>query len=93
MITLLAPAAFLTGFALPGDAATDWPDWRGPDRNGIALLKKIKASYPEVTVIMLTNFDNPQYRRACQRLGADYFLNKTLEFEKIVDTITRVPSA
>ena len=63
-------------------------DIRMPGSTGIALLKKIKSHYPQVTVIMLTNFDDPQYRRQCQRLGADHFLNKTLEFEKIVDTIT-----
>jgi DNA-binding NarL/FixJ family response regulator len=42
-------------------------------------------------VIMLTNFDDAQYRRQCRLLGADRFLNKTLEFEKIVDTITGRP--
>ena len=54
-------------------------------------LKQIKARYPEMTVIMLTNFDNAQYRRQCRLLGADHFLNKTLEFEKIVETITGHP--
>ena len=63
-------------------------DIRLPGSTGIALLKRIKARYPEVTVIMLTNFDYAQYRRQCRLLGADYFLNKTLEFEKVVETIT-----
>lgn len=62
-------------------------DIRLPGRNGIELLKEIKASYPDVTVIMLTNYDYGRYRQQCKRLGADYFLNKTLEFEKIVDSI------
>ena len=68
-------------------------DIRLPGSTGIALLKKIKEHYPRVTVIMLTNFDDAQYRRQCRRLGADHFLNKTLEFEKIVDTITGCPAA
>jgi DNA-binding NarL/FixJ family response regulator len=62
-------------------------DIRLPDNSGIELLKMIKARHPEIVVIMLTNFDYTQYRQQCRRLGADYFLNKTLEFEKIVDTI------
>ena len=66
-------------------------DIRLPGSTGIALLQKIKAHCPQVTVIMLTNFDGAQYRRQCQRLGADYFLNKTLEFGKIVDIITGRP--
>jgi len=66
-------------------------DIRMPGSSGITLLKQIKARYPEMTVIMLTNFDNAQYRRQCRLLGADHFLNKTLEFEKIVETITGSP--
>ena len=63
-------------------------DIRLPGKSGIQLLKEIKTRYPEIMVIMLTNFDNAQYRRECRQLGADYFFNKTLEFELIVDTIT-----
>jgi DNA-binding NarL/FixJ family response regulator len=66
-------------------------DIRMPGRSGIELLKEIKARYPEVTVIMLTNFDYAQYRRQCRQLGADHFLNKSLEFEKIVDTVLGSP--
>ncbi len=62
-------------------------DIRLPGTSGIELLKEIKARYPEMKVIMLTNFDYTLYRRQCRQLGADHFLNKTLEFEKIVDTI------
>ncbi len=59
-----------------------------PDQNGITLLKMFKSRYPEMTVIMLTNLDDPRYRQQCRRLGADHFLSKAGEFEKIVDTIT-----
>ena len=62
-------------------------DIRIPGDNGIELLKQIRARYPEMKVIMLTNFDYSIYRQQCRRLGADHFLNKTLEFEKILDTI------
>lgn len=62
-------------------------DIRLPDFSGIELLKIIKGRYPDIKVIMLTNFDYSQYRRQCRRLGADSFLNKTMEFEKIVDTV------
>jgi len=62
-------------------------DIRLPDSSGIALLKEIKIQFPDTAVIMLTNFDYAQYRQQCRELGADSFLNKTLEFEKIVDTI------
>jgi DNA-binding NarL/FixJ family response regulator len=67
-------------------------DIRLPDCTGIALLKKIKAHYPRMKVIMLTNFDARPYRRQCRLLGADHFLNKTLEFEKVVASVTGSPA-
>jgi DNA-binding NarL/FixJ family response regulator len=62
-------------------------DIRLPGGSGIELLREIKARYPNVAVIMLTNYDYDKYRQQCKQLGADYFLNKTLEFEKIIDSI------
>jgi len=62
-------------------------DIRLPGRNGIQLLGEIKAAHPEITVIMLTNYDFEQYRNQCMQLGADYFFNKTLEFEKLVNVL------
>jgi YesN/AraC family two-component response regulator len=67
-------------------------DIRLPDQNGITLLKRFKARYPEMTVIMLTNLDDPRYRQVCRNLGADDFLSKAMEFEKIVDTVTHHPA-
>lgn len=58
-----------------------------PGNNGIEILKAIKARSAHTKVIMLTNHDDVQYRQQCRRLGADHFLNKALEFEKLVDVI------
>ena len=41
-------------------------------------------------VIMLTNYPFEQYRRECAEAGADYFLNKSTEFEKINEILARV---
>ena len=62
-------------------------DIRLPKRNGIEMLKEVKVLYPKIRVIMLTNYDYDLYRQQCKRLGADHFLNKTLEFEKIMASI------
>ena len=67
-------------------------DIRLPDRSGIELLKIFKSRYPEMSVIMLTNLDDPRYRRQCRQLGADHFLSKSKEFEKIVEAITDIPA-
>ena len=62
-------------------------DIRLPGQNGMALLKAFKSLYPQMAVIMLTNLDDDRYRRQCLRLGADHFLSKSMDFDKIVGVI------
>ncbi len=58
-------------------------DIRMPGTSGINVLARIKEGRPRPVVIMLTNYTYPQYRQVCVKLGADYFLDKTTEFERI----------
>ena len=51
-------------------------DIRLPGENGLELTKKIKMIYPEVTVVILTSYDLPEYRQAACRSKADYFISK-----------------
>ena len=67
-------------------------DIRLPGENGIKILEKIKNSKSETIVIMLTNFPYPNYKVKCMALGADYFLDKSTEFElveKILEEIVK----
>ena len=64
-------------------------DIRLPGKNGIQLLDKIKEFQPEITVIIMTNYDYPQYRQQSIRAGADHFFNKTREFESIIQVLKR----
>jgi DNA-binding NarL/FixJ family response regulator len=54
-----------------------------PGKSGIDLLRHIKASYPQTIVIMLTNRSEAYYRDICIKLGADYFMDKSTEFEDV----------
>ena len=65
-------------------------DIRMPGMSGIQVLRKIKQDLRPPVVIMLTNYPFGQYRRECAEAGADYFLNKSTEFEKINQILTRV---
>ena len=58
-------------------------DIQMPGRSGIALLKDIKRSTPTIRVIVFTNYAYPQYQRQCMSLGAEYFLSKVSEFERL----------
>ena len=54
-----------------------------PDKNGIELLRHIKKEHTSITVIMLTNQGDELYRKLCKLWGANYFLDKSTEFEKV----------
>jgi DNA-binding NarL/FixJ family response regulator len=56
-----------------------------PDGNGIDILKQIKKEKPSTIVLMLTNYTESDYRKICMKEGADFFLDKSIEFEKIID--------
>ena len=58
-----------------------------PDKSGIELLKEIKASRPQIKVIVLTNHASNNYREICTQFGADYFFDKSSDFDKIPETI------
>jgi two-component system response regulator YesN len=47
-----------------------------PDGSGLQLTKKIKAKYPNVSIVMLTSHDVPEYREAAIRNGASSYLTK-----------------
>jgi DNA-binding NarL/FixJ family response regulator len=55
--------------------------------NGIELLKQIKNEQHASKVIMLTNFPYPQYKKKCIEVGADYFLDKSSEFDQVGEII------
>ena len=65
-------------------------DIRMPGGNGIDVLQAIKRGDPAPTVIMLTNYPYPQYRKKCMDLGADYFFDKSNEFERVMEVIEQL---
>lgn len=54
-----------------------------PDGNGIDLLHLIRKEYPAVKVIMITNHSGPYYKEVCEELGASYFIDKSVDIEKL----------
>jgi len=65
-------------------------DIQMPGRNGIDVLRDIKESNPDIMVIILTNYPYPQYRRRCMEKGADYFFDKSSEFEEVIEIIEQL---
>jgi DNA-binding NarL/FixJ family response regulator len=51
-------------------------DIRLPGQNGLELTRKIKTSHPNIAIIILTDYDLPEYREAARSGGADGFIPK-----------------
>ena len=58
-------------------------DIRMPGGSGIDVLQTIKQDKPVPVVIVLTNYPYPAYRQKCLQAGADFFLDKSTEFDQI----------
>ena len=65
-------------------------DLQMPKGTGIEILPQIKNLSPPPLVMVLTNYATSRHREACARLGADYFFDKSREFEDAIGTIERL---
>jgi DNA-binding NarL/FixJ family response regulator len=54
-----------------------------PDKSGIELLRVIKERQMDVAVLMISNNTGSYYRDICKKLGAQYFLDKSTDFDLI----------
>ena len=64
-------------------------DIRMPDGSGIDVLQTIKQDKPAPVVIVLTNYPYSAYRQKCLQAGADFFLDKSTEFDQIPELFER----
>jgi DNA-binding NarL/FixJ family response regulator len=63
-----------------------------PGGSGMYVLETVKKDRPVPLVIMLTNFAHEQYRQKCLQLGADYFFDKSTEFDRVTEVLRKLPS-
>lgn len=79
-------ATALAGIAASGaDVAV--VDLRLADGNGIGLLAALSREQPAVVTMVLTNHSGPPFKAACDAAGADFFFDKTSEFDAACRTI------
>ncbi len=60
-----------------------------PELNGIDALKAIKASNPEITVIMITAVSGDMAIRECIENGANNFIVKPFREEKLLEILLK----
>ena len=61
-----------------------------PGKNGLDVLQEVKKFEPAPCVIVLTSHPNPQYRGKCLGMGADHFLDKSTDFDRLPGIIKRL---
>jgi DNA-binding NarL/FixJ family response regulator len=58
-------------------------DLHMPGGSGLDVLRAIRSDHPHLYVVICTNYPYPEYRKECLTAGANLFLDKSAEFEKI----------
>jgi len=58
--------------------------------SGMEVLSTVRRQLPVVEFVVLSNHSEPQYRRACAKAGARYFLDKSTEFDAVRNVIAQI---
>jgi DNA-binding NarL/FixJ family response regulator len=61
-----------------------------PQRDGLDILRQLKSEAPKLPVLMLSTYPDRQYAVRSLKLGAQGYLNKSLDAEQMVEAIRRV---
>jgi DNA-binding NtrC family response regulator len=64
-------------------------DFKMPGIDGIEVLKRVRKSYPDVQVIMLTAHGSEKNEQEARRLGVFEYLHKPTGINKLVETIKK----
>jgi len=68
-------------------------DYRLPDTDGLAVLRKIKSLYPDMVVIIMTAFSSVSIAVEAIRMGASDFVTKPFNMDEIVVSIEKALEA
>ncbi len=65
-------------------------DIKMPGEIGLKVLRKLKDEFEDLKIIMLTNYPDSQYKAECLMHGAEYFLSKSDEFDKLPEVFSKL---
>jgi len=68
-------------------------DIRLPDGDGLAVLEAVRHLQSAPAVVMLTNYPNEYYRQRSYAAGAVYFLDKSMEFDRLPEVAAELLAA
>jgi CheY-like chemotaxis protein len=64
-----------------------------PGMDGLDLLGEVKRRYPELPVTMVTAYGDDERRQRAKELGADEFLSKPIDFDRLRVRLRQLPNA
>jgi DNA-binding NarL/FixJ family response regulator len=66
-------------------------DIKFDDGRGVVVVRAMRKSAPHALLVVLTN--TLHFRLPCLTNGADFFLDKSSEFEEVTSTLTQSPTS
>jgi two-component system response regulator DesR len=67
-------------------------DMRLKNGTGLEVLERVRDLTPPLRVVLLTNYDQQEYRDAARALGAVRFLDKSREFDRVAEALGLAPA-
>jgi len=64
-------------------------DIKMPGKNGLELTRQIKREHADIVIVILTNYDFPEYQTTAFKYGASYFLSKGSSSREEILTLVR----
>lgn len=77
LVGQLDPQVIILDLEMPGGSALD-------------VLRAIKAGRPHIVAIVLTNSASIPFRKACTTVGAEFFLDKSYEFDQLRGILAQI---
>jgi DNA-binding NarL/FixJ family response regulator len=65
-------------------------DVRMPEMDGLAATREVKKRYPEISVLMVTMHENPDYLLEALKAGAAGYVLKDAPQEEVLEAVRRV---
>jgi len=60
---------------------------------GIDALIEVRKTLPGIRAIILSNYSTPQHLKASADAGAEYFLDKSIDFERVAEILQQMQVA
>ena len=61
--------------------------------SGIDALIEVRKTLPGIRAIILSNYSTPQHLKASADAGAEYFLDKSSDFERVAEILEQMKAA